>query len=84
MLVMPAALTALKAYSEQNKLSSQTVAMHTQDGVPQSRTDLVESTLGAEYGDVPVIPTASPRHIRFLPSNKLLDQQYREDSIGGM
>lgn len=58
--------------------------MQTQDGVPESRTDLVESTLGAKYGDVPVIPTASPRHIKFWPGTKSLGQQCREDRVGAV
>lgn len=84
MLVMPAALTALKAYSERHNFTSQALAMQTQDSVSQSRTDLVESTLGAKYGNVPVIPTASPRHIWFWPSNKSLGQKYREDRNGAV
>lgn len=82
MLVMPAALTALNAYSAK----TQTTFIHSAIGdqthaIPTTHrdlTDLVQSTFWAEDGDVPIITTASPRHgwrdnsaIRWVQTNGL-------------
>ena len=66
MLVMPAALTALNAYSVDHKLLSVTqlvkIEQNAEPKTQRDLTDLVQSTFWAEDGDVPIITTASPRH----------------------